>query len=288
MTRTWEAPEGLRTRGTVIVLPGRGEHSGVYERFGRRLSVDAYAVHALDVSVHDDAKSIRNIIAGIAVRATAPVVLAGSDAGALQALALVLDADADTTTATATATATATTTTTASDVDVSSYEPIGRIVDGLVLAALPDPEHVVGGADADAAAEAGDWEWELGARTTCPTHRAHLSEDDAFVRGSLSEPIPSHLAAALGDSGLEHLKIPALILHGGADPVTPVGRARELAARLPRAELAVVETAPHDVLNDSTHRTVAAQIVQWLERLRNGPESAPIITVTSGELAAVR
>jgi len=248
--RSWPAPEGLRTRGTLIVLPGRGEHGGVYERFGRRLSADAYAVHALDVSANDDAAAVRAAVAEITAEATVPVVLVGSDTGALHAVALAI---------------------------VSAVD--GHAVDGLILAALPH---------ADAVAVSDDWEWELGARTTCPVHRARLTEDETFVRGSLSEPITDALASTLSDPGLELLKTPVLVLHGGSDPIAPASRARELAARLPRAELAVVDSAPHDVLNDATHRTVAAQVVQWLERLRNGPELTSLITVTTGEQLGVQ
>lgn len=43
---SWDEPEGLAARGTLIVLAGRGEHGGVYERFGRRLAFDAYRVRA--------------------------------------------------------------------------------------------------------------------------------------------------------------------------------------------------------------------------------------------------
>jgi hypothetical protein len=42
----------------------------------------------------------------------------------------------------------------------------------------------------------------------------------------------------------------------------------------------------HDVLNDAAHRTVAAQIVQWLERLRGSPDLAPVIRVLSSEPVA--
>ena len=254
--RSWPAPEGLRTRGTIIVLPGRGEHGGVYERFGRRLSADAYAVHALDVSAHDDAAAVRSAVAELAADATVPVVLVGSDTGALHALALAV---------------------------VSAVD--GHALDGLILAALPQADAV---AALDGTGASDDWEWELGARTTCPVHRARLSEDETFVRGSLTAPIPSTLAAVLSDPGLELLKTPVLVLHGGSDPIAPVNHARELAARLPRAELAVVDSARHDVLNDATHRTVAAQVVQWLERLRNGPELTPLITVTTGEQLGIR
>ena len=43
-----QAPPGLRTRGTVIVVPGRGEGSATYQRFGRRLAADAYRVRVVE------------------------------------------------------------------------------------------------------------------------------------------------------------------------------------------------------------------------------------------------
>jgi alpha-beta hydrolase superfamily lysophospholipase len=70
-----------------------------------------------------------------------------------------------------------------------------------------------------------------------------------------------------------------LILHGTADPITPVAAVRALAARIPQAELATVHGGRHDVLNDAPHRTVAAHVVQWLERLRTGAVDTPILTV---------
>lgn len=47
-------------------------------------------------------------------------------------------------------------------------------------------------------------------------------------------------------------------------------RARYAAATA--AELVGITGSRHDVLNDVTHRTVAATIVLFLERLRLGPE----------------
>lgn len=46
MTRTW-TPENA-SRGHVVALHGRGEHPGVYERFGRRLAAGGYTVVAPD------------------------------------------------------------------------------------------------------------------------------------------------------------------------------------------------------------------------------------------------
>lgn len=239
MTRSWHAPAGLATRGTIVLLPGRGEHAGVYERFGRRLSSDAYAVHVLDVTADHEATAVRNQVDALAAAAVTPLVLAGSDTGALRVLELIRD---------------------------------GVAPDGLLLVGLPDPDETVA---------AGDWDWELAARTTCPAHRARLADDEDFVRGGLADPVPAPLAAALDETVLKGADLPALVLHGGADPIAPVTHAARVAELLPRAELAVVGPAPHDVLNDAAHRTVAAQIVQWLERLRGGPQLDPILSVLS-------
>ncbi len=38
----WSEPEGVAPRGTLIVIPGRGEGPELYERFGRRIAGDAY------------------------------------------------------------------------------------------------------------------------------------------------------------------------------------------------------------------------------------------------------
>ena len=83
----WDEPEGLNPRGTVIILPGRGEQPAVYERFGRRISADAYRVRAVASPAEDPAlteKQVRSLLDG-----PKPVVLAGSDTGALFAVALV-------------------------------------------------------------------------------------------------------------------------------------------------------------------------------------------------------
>ncbi|MFD0636606.1 alpha/beta hydrolase [Catenulispora yoronensis] len=213
-THVWQpASDGPAVRGTVILLPGRGEHGGVYERFGKRLSHDAYTVHALDISADTDLSTLSHRIDRIAAQASGPVVLAGSDTGALQALALV-SADA-------------------------------VRVDGLLLVGLPDTEAGAEsgtgtglGADTADPEEAG-WDHELAARTSCPTHQARLTADAEFARGSLSDPVPPHLAAVLQGTGVEGVDTPTLLLHGGADTVAPVDHARGVAARLPRGELAV-------------------------------------------------
>ena len=232
---SWTEPEGLNPRGTVIVVPGRGEEPGVYERFGRRISADAYRVYAVANPVDDPAAAeaqVKGLLDG-----PKPVVLAGSDTGALFAAGLVAS---------------------------------GRLpgADALVLAGFPTE---TAEADSDDGT-ANDWEAELEARTSCPTHRGKLA-GDVLRRGALYEPVPDGWAE---QADLKAVPVPILGIHGAADPVSPLGEAREKYAAAPRAELVSITGGVHDAFNDITHRTAAATVILFLERLRNGKDLAPI------------
>jgi alpha-beta hydrolase superfamily lysophospholipase len=237
---SWTEPDGLNPRGTIIVVPGRGERPDVYERFGRRLAADAYRVHAVANPVEGAAlaeEQVQGLLDG-----PKPVVLAGSDTGALFAAGLVA---------------------------------AGRLpgVGALVLAGLPTaatrPE-----AEAGAAEQAGgpSWEAELEARTACPTHRGRLA-GPGLRRGALYEPVPD---GWLDLADLKAVTVPVLGLHGAADPVSPLAAARERYAAAPYAELFSITDGRHDAFNDITHRTAAATIILFLERLRAGADLPPI------------
>ena len=154
----------------------------------------------------------------------------------------------------------------------------GRVTeaDALVLAGLPPPEPAAAepaaAEPAAAARPVGSWQAELAARTACPTHRGRLA-GQGLRRGALYEPVPERLGIARGPGADEQ---PVLALHGAADPVSPLADARERYAQAPRAELVSIAGGVHDVLNDVTHRTVAAAIVLFLERLRLGADLPPI------------
>jgi alpha-beta hydrolase superfamily lysophospholipase len=246
----WDEPEGLSPRGTVIVIPGRGERPGVYERFGRRLAADAYRVRAV-VSPADDAALTEKQVGEALADGPAPVVLAGSDTGALFAIALVAS---------------------------------GRLPEAaaLVLAGLPagtasggaaagQAEHDDAPAGGDAPA-AGSWDAELEARTACPTHRGRLA-GDILRRGALYEAVPGGLTE---QADLAAVAVPVLGIHGAADPVSPLAAVRARYAGAPRAELVSIAGGRHDAFNDITHRTAAATIVLFLERLKNSADLAPI------------
>ncbi len=230
-----EPDGGPPARGTVVLIPGRGERAEVYRRFGTRLSVDAYRVHVVtDPTVDSD--RVRGQIARAiddAVRIP-PIVLAGSDTGALLAAALVAGGE---------------------------LEP-----DGLILAGLPLAQ--------DPALAPTSWDDELEARTTCPTHRGRLSQS-LVSPGALYGSVPE---TWLEQATLNAIGIPILGLHGRDDPITPLDVVRDAFASAPAAELVGIADARHDVLNNMTHRTVAATIVLWLERLKLGRDLPAIAT----------
>ncbi|GJF22476.1 MULTISPECIES: serine aminopeptidase domain-containing protein [Streptomyces] len=243
------APEGLRVRGTVVVVPGRGETRDTYARFGGRLAADAYRVRVIDPPLLDaDGPAATDDLAsriGDAVDGTAaedgvvrPVVLVGADAGAAAVAALVTRGEL----------------------------PEGTRPDALVLAGLPGR----------AAGPAGTWDDELDVRTSCPTHRGTLTQDPRVRRGSLGEAVPDALLDAVQDGGID---VPVLLVTGDADPLADHEALERAAKSLPRARLSVVHGAHHDVLNDLQHRSVAAEVVTFLETLRN--QLQPLVTVRS-------
>jgi alpha-beta hydrolase superfamily lysophospholipase len=222
----WDEPAGGTPRGTLVVLPGRGETAASYERFGQRLSADAYKVRLVPVSL-DDLEDVTDRVGKLLADESlpSPKVLVGTDSGATLAALLAPELP----------------------------------VDAVVLAGLALPSSA--GVDS--------WEDEIGARTACPVHTRVISSDETFERGALNQPLP------WGSVSLAPSVKPTLVLHGTADPVTPVFDAIEPFAGASRVRL--VEGGVHDVLNDATHRVVAATIVLFLESLKLGPELPDIV-----------
>jgi alpha-beta hydrolase superfamily lysophospholipase len=230
---TWTEPDPVPLRGTLVLLPGRGESAQVYERFGRRIATDAYRVHVV-AAPSDSPGRTRDQVLGLldAADPRTPRIVAGSDAGAAYAAHLAARSGLPGATA-------------------------------LILAGLPTSA---------AAPQARDWDGELDARTTCPTHRRRIS--DGGVR-------PAELFTDLPGGWLDpgapaQITVPVLGVHGREDPLSPIEAARPWYAAVHTAELVSIAGGRHDVLNDQTHRTVAASIVLFLERLRAGADLAPI------------
>lgn len=132
------------------------------------------------------------------------------------------------------------------------------------------------GADTDAAIVAGTPVDLDGAhptdaqRTACPLHLAVLGSDAARSEPIAVAPIPA-------PADLAAIAVPVLAFHGSADEVSPIDEASELLSAVPDIELIETVGGLHDALNDQSHRSVAASIVLWLERLRGGDVRAPVV-----------
>jgi alpha-beta hydrolase superfamily lysophospholipase len=230
---TWTEPDPLPLRGTLVVLPGRGESAPVYERIGRRLAAEAYRVHVVPAPTDSPDRAHDHLIDLIETAdPDTPRIVIGSDAGAAYAAHLA-----------------------------AQSQLTG--VAALILAGLPTTS---------AGAPEREWSEELDARTFCGTHRGRISR--AGVRpGELFTELP---AAWSEEAVPGRIDLPVLGLHGSDDLISPLAAAREWYAQVPRAELVSITGGRHDVLNDQTHRTVAATVVLFLERVRAGAAAAPI------------
>lgn len=225
---SWDEPTGATPRGTLVLLPGRGETDATYQRLGKRLSADAYKVRLVPVDL-DDVVGTRERIEKVLADESlpSPKVLLGADSGATLAATLVAEVDAD----------------------------------AAVLAGIALP-----GSDV-----AGGWEQQVEARSACPVHRGVLDGDLLFDRHALQRPLPwPALELAAPDK-------PVLVVHGSADTVTPADGALAPYSGASGARVWLVEGGRHDVLNDVSHRSVAATIVLFLESLKLGPDLPPVL-----------
>ena len=124
---------------------------------------------------------------------------------------------------------------------------------------------IIAGTPVDAAAEPTDAE-----RTACPLHLGVLGTPEA--RTAIVETVTVPDAADLAA-----ISVPVIAVHGGADAVAPFADAAAVLQAVP--DLTLLETVDglHDALNDASHRSVAASLVLFLERLRAGDAHAPVV-----------
>ncbi|GAA4118182.1 hypothetical protein GCM10022415_16760 [Knoellia locipacati] len=244
------APEGVRTRGTVVVVPGRGESPQTYRRFAARIAADAYRVRVVEpphlegpdpvAALTAFADRLETDVDGTASSAEVvhPLVLVGADTGALAVTALVAEERLD-----------------------ASWWP-----DAVVLAGLPGAQ----------ASTATSWDEQLDERTRCPVHRAVLTDQQPLSEGALSTALDATLLRAALQGEVD---LPRLLLVGDSDPLADRRALASVASASPRTRLTVVRGAHHDVLNDLQHRSVAAEVVTFLEVLKGGLE--PVLAVES-------
>jgi alpha-beta hydrolase superfamily lysophospholipase len=143
--------------------------------------------------------------------------------------------------------------------DYLAHRPALAQPDAAVLAGLTYPDDEVAAVDD-----------EISIRTACPNHRNVLGREGVdHVLDTVSTHVPRPQPGSV--------PVPLLVVHGAADEIAPVARVRQAVQGLaPRIELVIVDGGLHDALNDVTHRTVAATVVRFLERLKRGADLRPI------------
>jgi alpha-beta hydrolase superfamily lysophospholipase len=238
MIAGWDEPTGGTPRGTLVVLPGRGETSASYARFGRRLAADAWRVRLVPVDLRDltdTEKRLAKVLADDAL--PTPIVLVGADTGATLAALLAPNLPVDAT-----------------------------IIAGLALPHDGQPRW-------------NSWEEQVDARTACPLHRRVIRDDVDFNREALDQPLPWTSVRVIASGK------PALVLHGTDDIVTPVDEMLAVYGGREKTVVQLVEGGRHDVLNDASHRSVAAAIVLFLESLRLGTHLPAVIHPPPGVAA---
>jgi 3-oxoadipate enol-lactonase len=103
-------------------------------------------------------------------------------------------------------------------------------------------------------------------------------------RGTVTHPLGAWAqawAATLHDSGsrLGRIRAPTLVLHGDCDGLVPVGNARLLARRIPRAELVILAGEGHFFAFEQAE-AVADIVMDWLDTSAAVSGSQPLLRRT--------
>jgi alpha-beta hydrolase superfamily lysophospholipase len=238
--RHWAAAE---PRATVIFLHGFGEHTGVYHRYGFALNaagIDLWAVdqfgHGLSPGTRGDFGSIADSSAlaetltdlAETQRPRLPLVAQGHSFGSVVTLFRLLD-------------------------HPDRYR--AGIISGAPL--VPIPELL----DADSS-----FDLEPGWLSEDPFYLDSLETDPLAFVGADSAPLTRELDKAWDrfGSALPKLAVPTLALHGGADPIAPIGAVRAYAEQIEALQLKEFPGGRHDILNETVHREVAAAVVAFI------------------------
>ncbi|MDQ4119706.1 MAG: lysophospholipase [Actinomycetota bacterium] len=266
-------------RSAVVLVHGYGEHLGLYDALGRRLTADGHAVHAFDVVGHGRSDGDRAVIASwdhvvddarrLAELARArhpgtPLTVVGHSGGAVAAMLL------------------------------AQRSP--GIMDALVLSGGP-LRHL---AWVDAELALGHDEGEPGEPveflSTHPGYVHALLHDPLTWKGGFRAETLRALRATWPEieAGLAGGRpaVPTLLVHGEADPIVPVADSHAVAARLPRATVVTFPGDLHDVLNehdrDAVHDTVAGFLAEapWSSAAPPAPTRAGTGTGATGPPAA--
>lgn len=239
--RHWAAAE---PRAAVVFLHGFGEHTGLYHRYGFALNsagIELWAVdqfgHGLSPGERGDFRSLE-ASGGLADRLTElaaaaspgiPLVAQGHSFGAVVTLFHLLAAP-------------------------DRYR--AGVVSGAPLIPVP------GLIDADSTFEIAPSQLSAD-----PFYLDAMENDPLAFVDADGGPLARELDRGWDRFGAElpALAVSTLAVHGSNDPIAPIGALRAYAEQIEPLTLLEIPGGGHDILNDVTHRDVAAAIVGFVE-----------------------
>ena len=236
----------------VLIVHGIGEHSGRYERTGRLMVEAGLDVHAFDLRGHglsggrrvyvgrwDDFLDDVEVLLTPLREPGVPLVLFGHSMGALIALTYACSARP------------------APDLLVLSAPPLRANVPGWQRALAP-----ILGRVAPTVVMANPITGDQLARDPA-VGIAYFA--DPLVQPRSTTRLGAQLFAAMkrAGAGLDRLRIPTLVIHGGADTLVPTAGSEPL-GNLPGVERRVLPNLRHETLNEPEGPEVVAGVVEWL------------------------
>ncbi|AHH16970.1 alpha/beta hydrolase family protein [Nocardia nova SH22a] len=260
--RAW-LPEGA-VRGVVVLVHGVAEHSGRYDHVGKRLAASGFAVYAFDHIGHGRSSGRKANIESLDAAADnvatmldiasakhpgLPRFVLGHSMGSLITLYLATRAPLDVTGIAVSA----------PPVVIEAGNPVQRLL----------------------APALSRWAPELG---VLQLDSAMISRDPEVVRAYDSDPLvfrgklPARTAteilrgAEFVLSHLDALRVPALVMHGGADALAaPAGTDRIEAGAATDLTVHRYPGLYHEIFNEPEQQRVLDDLVRWLEE-RSGAQ----------------
>lgn len=257
LTRHW--PPSAAPTGTLLIVHGIAEHCGRWDHVGEFFAASGYDVHSFDLRGHGmsdgsrlDIRQFDEYVDDVAemvsaVRGDTPLVVYGHSLGGL---ICVLHAESDHP---------------QPDCYVLSAPAIGADVAPSLRVAVT----VLGRA-------------APGVRMGTGLKGDQLSRDTAVGDAYFADPLVSlkgtvRFGSAMFDAmtraagGIDAIRVPALVIHGGDDSIVPPAVSAPLAA-LPGVERRVWPGLRHEMHNEPEGDEVLRFVVAWLDdRLRGRP-----------------
>jgi alpha-beta hydrolase superfamily lysophospholipase len=244
--RHWACPD---PSAAVVFLHGFGEHTGLYHRYAFALNAKGIDVWAVDQLGHGLTSGTRGDFGSIEAssalaeqltqvaeqaRPGLPLVAAGHSFGSIVTLFRVLATP-------------------------DRYR--AAVISGAPL--IPNPEML----DADSSFDL-DPSW----LSADPFYLDSLENDPLAFVGADGTTLTRELDRAWDRFGadLPSLAIPTLAVHGESDPIAAIGAVRAYAEQIDPLELVEFPHGRHDILNDTSHRDVAAVVCDFVIKRTGG------------------